>query len=153
MADEISQPLAVVPDANQSATPVNSETPHTGILNQTLGQLLQNNNQAQGMIMQAMQINPQQFQELLSATGNNQLMNQTIGDLFKNGVVGQAASGQEMQLTPEQFQHIANTITKGQPVQAVPQTTSVGPNDKVPYTIPQAPEQKSFMQKIKNLFK
>ena len=64
--------------------------PH--ILNKTLGEILQNNTHAQGMVMQAMRISPQQLQQLLGLTGNNQLMNMTIGDLFKKGVVQQATA-------------------------------------------------------------
>lgn len=120
---------------------VNPAPPHNGILNQTLGEVLQNNTQAQGMIMSAMQITPEQFRELLNSAGSNQLMNQTIGDLFKNGTV-QQASGQAVQVSPEQFQQIFKA----------PQTAPVGPNDKVPYVLPEANAQKSFMQKLKGFF-
>src|SRR5260370_21183814 len=94
-------------DLNQAALPVNP--PHPSILNQTLGQLLQNNQQAQGVVTQAMQISPQQLQQLLSMTGNNQLMNQTIGDLFKNGTMKQLAV-QAFQVNPQQFQQILGSL-------------------------------------------
>lgn len=198
MADEVTP--------NQNTTP-QAQNPQQGFLNQTLGNILQNNNQAQGMVMKAMQISPQQFQQLLTATGNNQMMNTTIGDLFKNGVVhqavqstngagpiGQLQGGQAVQLSPEQMQQIMNTIQTVQPVQlaneqqvagppivsdqlkevqnalqeqstsdlkapkvaAEPQVievkSEVGPDDKVPYNVPQSPKQ-SLMDKIKTLFK
>ena len=59
------------------------QQPANGILGKTLGEVLQNNVHAQGMVMKAMQITPQQFQEMLQKTGNNKFMNMTIGDLFK----------------------------------------------------------------------
>lgn len=131
--------------------------PHPSILNQTLGQLLQNNQQAQGVVMQAMQISPQQLQQLLGMTGNNQLMNQTIGDLFKNGTISQA-SGQVSQVSPQQFQQILGVLNPQNPqVQIVGQEgqmgQAVGPQDKVPYTIPASASKSSLMQKLKSLFK
>lgn len=98
------------------------------ILDQTLSDVLQNNNQAQGMVMKAMQITPQQFQDMLKQTGNNQLMNMKISDLFKNGVFqqaqamnqGQVINGQVQQVSPEQFQQIMGTIQNGQMTQAIP---------------------------------
>ena len=119
-----------------------------GILGMTLGQLLQNNQHAQGMVMKAMQITPQQFQQMLQATGNNQLMNQSIGELFKNGVVQQAMSMHAVKLTPEQSQQIAQAIQQNpsaQPGQATPE-------DKVPYVLPQN-QKTSLLQKIQSWFK
>jgi hypothetical protein len=78
---------------------------NSGILGKTLGEVLQNNVKAQGMVTSAMQISPAQFQELLKLAGNNQLMNMTIGDLFKNGVVQQAIS-----------QNVSKTVIQGQEV-------------------------------------
>lgn len=134
----------------QPAQPQSVQQPHPSILNQTLGQLLQNNNHAQGMITQAMKISPQQLQEMLKATGNNQLMNMTIGDLFKNGIVQQATSGQAQQVSPEQFQQIIQMTGSGQPVQ------DVNGQPVQPILVTQqsatAPTQ-SFFQKLKGLFK
>ena len=77
---------------------------HPNILNQTLGELLQNNNQAQGIVMQAMQVTPQQMQQLVTMAGGNKLMNMSIGELFKNGFVQQAVAqqGQVQLQNPEQ---------------------------------------------------
>ncbi|MEK7570986.1 MAG: hypothetical protein AAB553_01815 [Patescibacteria group bacterium] len=89
-----------------------SQSQSSGILQQTLGELLKNNTHAQGMVMQAMRITPAQLQQMLSATSNNQLMQMPIGDLFKNGMVQQVVSqqsgnnGQVVQLSPEQAQQI-----------------------------------------------
>jgi hypothetical protein len=135
-----------------------------GILNKTLGEVLQNNSQAQGMIMQSMQITPEKFQELLKATGNNQIMNMTIGDLFKNGVVQQAVSqngnpdvnqaeqgvmvgsSQLQQISPEQFQQIVGVLQNGQPIQQ-------GSGQIVQGQMSANAESKpSFFQRIKNFF-
>ena len=142
------------------------------ILNKTLGEVLQNNTHAQGMVMQAMQINPQQLQQLLNLTGNNQLMNMTIGDLFKNGVVQQAAAvnpaaplnsngsirqpvtipvgfiaSQPAQISPQQMQQLMGIFQNGQITQTTPQS------DTVPYNLPAAQPKPTFFQKIKDLFK
>lgn len=125
--------------------------PRPQILNQTLGELLQNNNQAQGIVMQAMQIGPEQLRQLLNMTGNNQLMNMTIGDLFKNGIVHQ---GQVTQISPRQFQQIINTLPSQTPQDPNIQTDQpVSQEDKVPYTLPQTSGKQSFLQKLKNLFR
>ena len=89
------------------------------------------------MIMKAMQITPQQFQQMLQMTGNNQLMNQTIGDLFKNGTVQQATSVQ--QLTPEQFQQLAGSIQQHPSMQT--------------FQVVNQPQKPSFFQKLQNFFK
>ena len=114
--------------------------PKTPILKQTLGEILQNNAQAQGMIMQSMRITPEQFQQLLQHAGNNQMMHMTIGDLFKSGIMQQAIQMKPGQkLTSEQMQSIQKLT--GQPS---PEIISAQPIQ----------EQKlSFMQKLKNLFK
>jgi hypothetical protein len=134
------------------------------ILNKTLGDLLQNNNHAQGIVMQAMQISPQQLQQMLNLTGNNKLMNMTIGDLFKNGIVQQATAinpndsvvngtpiqitnGQSTQLSPQQLQQIMGIFKNGQ----VPKGASQ--EYMVPYTFPTVAAKPSFFQKLKNLFK
>lgn len=134
----------------QSVEPQSVTNPHLSILNQTLGQLLQNNTHAQGMITQAMRITPQQLQEMLKTTGNNQLMNMTIGDLFKNGIVQQATSSgvagsAQVQVSPEQFQQIIQTAQQGQPVQGSQ------PLVMTPAIEGAAPKQ-SFFQKLKGLF-
>jgi hypothetical protein len=140
MADEI--PVQVNAPTNsdngQAGAQVNSSQIHPTILNQTLGQLLQQNNQAQGVVMQAMQINPQQLQQLLSMTGNNQLMNTTIGDLFKNGFV-QQAQGQMGSVSPQQLQQIVGAVTSQNP-QQIMQGVAL-------------PQKQSFFQKLKNLFR
>ncbi len=119
------------------------------ILNKTLGEILQNNNQAQGVVMQAMQIGPHQLQELLKMTGNNKLMNMTIGELFKNGVV-QKATGQSAQVFPQQFQQIVGALQNGQPTppSTVEQVIQVEQNASQ-----DSSGRLSFLQKIKNLFR
>jgi len=93
------------------------------ILNQTLGELLRNNSQAQGVIMKQMHISPEQFQQLLKMTGNNQMMNMTIGDLFKNGMFQKAA--QMNQVSPEQMQQMMGMVKNGQPpAQSLPEDPS-----------------------------
>lgn len=148
MTDEINS----TPQTQQS-------TPHQGILNKTLGDILQNNPQAQNIVMKAMQISPQQLQEMLSKTGNNQLMNMSIGDMFKNGIMQQAASGQipvqqgqVVQVTPEQLQQIIKTSPDGQISpeklqQITGQSTPLGPNVEA-----RQPQKQSFLQKLKGLW-
>lgn len=106
------------------------------ILDQTLGEVLQNNPQAQGIVMNAMNITPQQLQEMLGSTGNNPYMNMKISDMFKNGVFQQAmqmnpgmgqgmpmgqgipmmATGQAVQITKEQYQQLMQAMQNGQPI-------------------------------------
>jgi hypothetical protein len=105
---------------------------HAKILDQTLGELLQSNPQAQGVVMNAMHISPDQLQQMLSQTGNNAMMQMKIGDLFKNGIV-QKAMVQSGQATPEQLQQV-NEIANAQ--QGTPQ-----PSQKT-----------SLLQKVKGLF-
>jgi len=120
------------------------------ILNQTLGDILRNNPQAQNMVMQALRISPEQLQQMLAVTGNDPRMNMSIGDLFKTGVVQQAqdlskgvtaagidmqgapaqgvpvigqvpiVSGQAVPVSKEQFQQILGMMQNGQ-VQGIPQ--------------------------------
>ena len=109
------------------------------ILHQTLGELLRNNTQAQNLIMKSMQLNPEQFQELLTKTNNNPMMNQTIGELFKNGTMQQAAS-QGGQVSHDQIQQVVSTLQTQNVQQQAP--------------LPQPPAEKpSFLQKLKGLFK
>lgn len=135
----------------------NPQLIHQNILNQTLGQLLQNNQQAQGTVMQAMQISPQQLQQFLSMTGSNQLMNMTIGDLFKNGTMTQAV-GQAMQVNPQQLQQLLSSLSP-QPVQGqiaaqpIQQNQMIGSEDKVPYVIPASAPKQSLLGKLMSFFK
>ena len=122
------------PQEGVSAMPQLSELhqpQHAKILDQTLGELLQSNQQAQGVVMNAMQINPQQLQQMLTQTGNNQMMQMKIGDLFKNGIV-QKAMVQSGRATPEQMQQIQNIANA--------QSSS-------------QPQQRSFLNTIKSWFK
>lgn len=125
------------------------------IINKTLGEVLQNNTQAQGMVMQAMKINPEQLQQLLKLTGNNQLMNMTIADLFKNGIVQKATSanptlvpsGPDTQINPQQFQQIMSAMQDSQTIQNLPQA------DSVPNSHPSIQPKQSILQKIAKFFK
>jgi hypothetical protein len=134
MADEIKPQENMLSGTGQPAAQVDPSGLHPSILNQTLGQLLQQNNQAQGVVTQAMQISPQQLQQLLGLTGNNQLMNMTIGDLFKNGFVRQASA-----VSTQQMQQIVGNVTSQNPQQVLQAIT--------------LPQKQSFFQKLKNLFK
>jgi hypothetical protein len=138
-------------------TPVPNDPNQKSILNQTLGEILHNNNEAQAKIMQGMGVNQQQFQQLLGQTENNPLMNMTVGELFKSGFIQKAMTqsaaakkvvsgqqGQAVQMTPEQLQQMMSTQNmqvvqngeQGQPVQIVVQ-----------------PQKQSFFQKLKGLFR
>ncbi len=135
--------------------------PHKGILSKTLGEILQENKEAQGVVMHGMQINPQQLQEMLQAAGDNQMMHMTIGDLFKNGVMQQAMI-QSKQVSPKQMQQILGMVNgeqaSGQPVQQnqseqIFQEAQVVPKEeKVHYTLPKQPQKQSFFQKLKKFF-
>lgn len=118
--------------------PVQPPEQHHGILHKTLGEVIQSNPHAQDMIMKAMKISPEQFQEMLTKTENNQLMNMTIGDLFKNGVVSQA-TGQKQPLSPEQV----DALMKGEQASF--------PDQQVVTPIP-VPQQ-SLIQKLKGFFR
>lgn len=132
----------------QMSGPQDASQIHPGILNQTLGELLQNNTHAQGMVMKAMQISPEQLQQMLAVTGNNQFMNMTIGELFKNGFMQQAATGQMVQLSPQQSQQIIQGVLNTQN----PQQFLQGDTQQfVPVTYP-APKP-SLLEKLKNLFR
>lgn len=129
---------------------------HPKILDQTLGEVLKNNSQAQSIVMNSMQLTPEQFQQFLNQAGNNQMMNMKIGDMFKNGVFQQAAAmgqgmpmmsqgipmmatGQAVQITKEQYQQLMESIKNGQPVplsqlpvQAFPGIPGMNPQTSLP---------------------
>jgi hypothetical protein len=153
MADE-------VPSAPQ---PVPTNPEHHGILDKTFGEIIQNNQQAQGIIMKAMNISPQKLQEMLQATGDNQMMNMTIRDMFKSGIMQQAASGkvppqmmqgQAVQVTPEQMQQIMNTVPNGQmtPEQFQQITGQSVQQGQMAQGVQIQPQKQSFLQKLKGLF-
>jgi hypothetical protein len=111
---------------------------HHGILHKTLGEVIQSNSHAQDMIMKAMKISPEQFQEMLQKSEGNQLMNMTIGDLFKNGVVSQA-TGQPQPLSSEQV----DKLMQGEQVTV-----------QNPEALTQTPApQQSLIDKVKGFFK
>lgn len=93
-------------------TSLAQQTPpdHHGFLDKTFGEIIQNNKQAQNIIMNTMHIDQQRFQEMLQSTGNNELMSMTIRDMFKNGIMQQAASSQTVQITPGQMQQLNETM-------------------------------------------
>ena len=98
MADEITsqQPVSIPMQAIPLAA-----TPQKNILEQTLGDILQNNPQAQQMIIQSMGISQENFAQMLSSAQQNNMMQMKIGDLFKNGVVQQAVMQQNGQPLPQ----------------------------------------------------
>lgn len=142
------------------------QTPHHGILDKTLGEILHNNAQAQDMVMKAMRISPGQLQEMLQSAGNNQLMNMTIRDMFKNGIIQQAASGhfsdqtiqqgQAVKVTPEQMQLLTNAMQNGQQVtpEQFQQITGQDVQDgQMTQAVEVQPQKQSFLDKVKGFFK
>lgn len=136
------------PQSNPKATPI----PPQGILHQTLGELLQHNKQAQNLIMHAMGLTPEKFQEMLNSTTTNPMMNQTIGELFKNGTMQQAAQ-QGGQVSPQQMQQIVDALnSQDQQIQGVIPGETVS-KEPIPPDQPVAQVPKlTFLQKVKNLF-
>lgn len=65
-----------------------------GMLDQTLGEILQSNPQAQQMIIQSMGITSEQFEQMRSQAQGSQMMQMTIRELIEKGAVQQAISGQ-----------------------------------------------------------
>lgn len=134
-----------------------TDEPH-GILDKTFGEVIQNNPQAQNIVMKAMNINAQQLQEMIAKTSQNQLMHMTIRDMFKNGVMQQAASaqGQSLKVTPEQMQHIMTMTQNGEQVtpeqleQITGQTVKEG---QMTQSIEVQPQKTSLVQKLKGFFK
>lgn len=134
-----------------------ADEPH-GILDKTFGEVIQNNPQAQNIVMKAMNINAQQLQEMIAKTSQNQLMHMTIRDMFKNGVMQQAASaqGQSLKVTPEQMQHIMTMTQNGEQVtpeqleQITGQTVKEG---QMTQSIEVQPQKTSLVQKLKGFFK
>lgn len=115
----------------------NEENPHHGILDQTLGELLHNNAQAQSVVMKGMNLTPEQFQQLLTKADDNDLMHTKVRDLFSSGVVQRAlkmhADGgsvqsslppvpsEQLQITAEQAAQIQTQEGEGMVVQPLPQ--------------------------------
>lgn len=80
-----------------------------GILDQTLGEVLSSNPQAQQMIMQSMHLSPGQFQDMLGDAQKNNMMHMKIRDLFNQSIVQKAVSQQQGQpISAEQLQQIEN---------------------------------------------
>lgn len=120
---------------------------HQGILDQTLGEVLKSNPQAQNMVMQAMHIGPDQFQKLLGMTGNNDLMNTKIRDLFSSGVVQQALA-QQGQGQPAMVQNMpVSPDGSNQVVTIKPEDVPGGPQ------LIKEEKKPSFMDKLKHMFK
>lgn len=127
-------PTKVPPSNIDQTVPVNLGPQHQGIMDQTLGEVLNGNPQAQSIVMQSMHLSPEKFQQLLKMTNNNALMNTKIRDLFSSGVVQQSLQQQgqnaqvvsqgdpnQIQLTPEQMAQMQNgTPVAVQPIQQQP---------------------------------
>lgn len=154
---------------NQQVTPQNVQQPNTKILDQTFGEVLQNNPQAQQMIMRSMGIDEQQFQQMLGAAANNPMMHQTIGNLFKSGFFQQ---GQAMQLNPQQFQQMMGQLQQGnaqgqgvEPIAVMPvqmngeavqqENLVLQPGQLQPpnTTSPQQAQKRSFFDTVKGWFR
>lgn len=120
------------------------------IMDQTLGDLLGNNPQAQQMITQSMGVSQQQFQQMLGQAQQNNMMHMKIGDLFKSGVVQQAQmiQGQPVQVSPQQMQQIMQMVNGS--INATQQIQNA-PADKVAYTLPTNAPQKSWWKKLLGL--
>jgi len=100
-----------------------------GIMDQTLGEILKGNPQAQNVVMQSMQLSPEKFQEMVNTADTNPMMHMKISDLLKNGFVQQAVS-QQGQMTPEQAQILQNVTQTSEAVQT--------------------PQKVSFLEKVRN---
>lgn len=150
MAEENTvQPVATIPL---------SVNPKQKILDQSLGEILQSNPQAQQMIMQAMGISQEKFAQMVDSAQQNNIMHMKISDLFKSGIVNQAVTKyqgkvpqagealvmssvpmqQQVQLTPQQVQQLQNGNLSVQ--QLLEQSTSVE-------------KKASFIDKLRNWFK
>ncbi len=116
--------------------PINEATMHHGILDQTLGEILHKNPQAQGIVMKGMNLNTEQFQQLLTKTDDNALMQTKVRDLFTSGVVQQAIQQHnaqalppipqdQLQITAEQAAQIQAQEGNGMIVQPSPQNASL----------------------------
>jgi hypothetical protein len=149
---------------NQQTPAQSAPLSHGNVLGMTLGELLNNNPAAQNMVMQSMNINQNQFSQMLTQAGSNPMMNMTIGDLFKNGAMGQA-----VQADPNQMRQFLSGASGGQqmPAQILaagfvnPQTgqampfTNAGSGGAPQFMqgLQAMPVQKpSFFQKLKNFF-
>lgn len=124
-------PTQLPPSNSDQVIPANLGPQHQGILDQTLGEVLKSNPQAQNLVMQSMHVSPEKFQQLLKMADNNALMNTKIRELFSNGVVQQALAqqGQNVQVTPEQPSQVQNDTS----------------------AVAQSAQQPSLLQKIKGL--
>lgn len=69
---------------------LNTPPQKRGILDRTLADILKNNTQAQNIVMKAMRITPEKFQEMLAQTNSNHLMQTPIRELFRRGIVQKA---------------------------------------------------------------
>ncbi len=126
------QGFAAVDDTTEVPTTMSGTQ---GILDRTLGEVLQSNPQAQQLIMQSMHLTPEKFQEMLATAQKDNLMHMKIRDLFNQGFVQQAISQQQGQ----------EIITDQPQIENVD-----GVQDS---SIQSSPQKPSFLQQIKNLFK
>lgn len=83
---------------------VSSSNSVQGMLDQTLGQVLQNNPQAQQTIIQAMGITAEQFEQMRGQAQGSQMMDMTIRELIENGTVQQAVAGESEATQPQILQ-------------------------------------------------
>ncbi len=75
---------------------LHTPSPKKRILEQTLAEILTNNTQAQNIVMKAMRITPEKFQEMLAQTSSNTLMQTPIRDLFRRGIVRKAVEQKDV---------------------------------------------------------
>lgn len=159
MANEISSKQSIPPTPN---------TPHVSILDQTLGDILQNNPQAQQMITTSMGISHEKFQEMLTSAQQNNMMHMKIGDLFKSGIVQQAvqqnpsaSSGQVTLPNGEQGSMFVSgpmQVVQSQQVQVTPeqlqqlQNGALQPQQLLQQAQPEL-KKSSLFDRIKNLFR
>lgn len=138
---------SVPTNSEEIPVPTPQQTPHHGILEQTLGEILESNPHAQNMIKKSMGISDEKFQEMLTSAQQNNLMHMTVRDLFSNGIVQQAVNQQQqftkqqqVQVTPEQMQQLQEGKLSVEDVQSLSQQTT-----------PQ--QSSSFLDKVKEFFK
>jgi hypothetical protein len=112
----------------QQPLPPQPNQPQHGILDKTLGEVLQSNPQAQQLVMKSMGVTQDKFQEMLGSAQQNNLMHMKIRDLFKNGIVQQAVQQQgKGQLTQKQLQQLQNGTMTPEQLQSLQQGANATP--------------------------
>lgn len=120
--------------------------PKKGILSTTLGDILRNNDQARKLIMQSMQISPEDLNSMIDRAGGSRMMGMTIGELFRSGLFQKA---QSLTQNPDTKSHEFTDEHIAFMTDALKRTDVIVPGkiDNVQM------QNQNIFQKIKNLFK